>query len=66
MRNIMSIDPEGWRIVKEGVTVKDPAKPTDDEKKLLLLDKQVWVFITNHMNRDQYERVKTIDSSKEV
>ena len=66
MRNIMSIDPKGWCIVKEGVTVKDPAKPIDDEKKLLLLDKQVWVFITNHMNRDQYERVKTIDSSKEV
>ena len=53
MRNIMSIDPEAWRLIKHGVTLKDPADPTEDEKKLQLLDKQAWVFITNHMTREQ-------------
>ena len=52
MRNIMSIDPEAWRIIQDGIVVLDPAHPTENEKKLLLLDKQVWVFITNHMVRE--------------
>ena len=55
MRNILSVDPEAWRIIKDGVVVLDKDNPTENEKKLLLLDKQVWVFITNHMVREQYE-----------
>ena len=66
MRNILSINLESWRIIKDGVVVLDKDNPTDNEKKLLLLDKQVWVFITNHMVRDQYERVKTIETAKEL
>ena len=66
MRNILSVDPEAWRIIKDGVVVLDKDSPTENEKKLLLLDKQVWVFIMNHMVRDQYERVKTIETAKEL
>ena len=66
MRNILSVDPEAWRIIKDGVVVLDRDDPTDNEKKLLLLDKQVWVFITNHMVREQYERVKNIETAKEL
>ena len=65
-RNILSVDPEAWRIIKDGVVVLDKDNPTENEKKLLLLDKQVWVFITNHMVREQYERVKNIETAKEL
>ena len=66
MRNIISIDPEAWRIMKEGVVVLDKNNPTEDEKKLQALDRQVWVFITNHMVREEYDRVKNIESAKEL
>ena len=66
MRNILSVDPEAWRIIKDGVVVLDKQIPTENEKKLLLLDKQVWVFITNHMTHGQYDQVKNIPSAKGV
>ena len=66
MRNIMSIDPEAWSLIKHGVTLKDPADPTEDENKLQLLNKQAWVFITNHMTRELYDLVKNIATAKEV
>ena len=66
MQNIISIDVEAWGLVKDGVTIDDLTAPTDTEKKMQALDRQVWVFITNHMTCEQYDLVKNIPSAKEV
>ena len=66
MRNIISFDPATWTVVKDGVHVEDFANPTEEEKKRQALDAQVWVFITNHTNPEQYHQVKNIASAKEV
>src|SRR3954463_11651223 len=39
---------------------------TEDEKKKLALDTQVWVFITNHLIPEKYHEVKNIASAKGV
>ena len=49
-----------------GVAIIDHTAPTDTEKKMQALKRQVWVFITNHMTREQYDLVKNIHSVKEV
>ena len=33
MRNIISVDPTTWTIIKDGVHLKDLANPTEDEKR---------------------------------
>ena len=33
MRNIISVDPAAWTIVKNGLHVEDLANPTEDEEK---------------------------------
>ena len=52
MRNIISINPTSWTVLKDGVKVVDLSAPTEDEKKKQDLDAQVWVFITNHMSHE--------------
>ena len=54
MRNIISVDPATWTIVKDGVHVEDLANPTEDEKRKQALDAQVGVFITNHVTPEKY------------
>ena len=66
MRNIISIDMAAWDIVQYGVTVMDKDNLTEDEKKILTLDTQVWVFITNHLIPEKYHEVKNIPSGKGV
>ena len=66
MRNIISVDPAAWTIVKDGVNVIDLADPTKEEKRKQALDAQVWVFTMNHITPDQYHQVKTIPSAKGV
>ena len=66
MRNIISVDPTAWTIVKDGVHVEDLANPTEEEKRKQALDAQVWVFITNHVTSKKYHQVKNIASAKGV
>ena len=66
MRNIISVDPAAWTVVKDGVFVEDLANPTEEERRKQGLDAQVWVFITNHITPDQYHQVKNIPSAKGV
>ena len=66
MRNIISVDPAAWTVVKDGVHVEDLANPTEEEKKKQALDAQVRVLITNHVTPEQYHQVKNIASAKEV
>ena len=66
MRNIISVDPDAWKVVKDGVHVEDLTNPTEEEKKKQAQDAQVWVFITNDVTPKQYHQVKNIASAKEV
>src|SRR3954470_50308 len=65
-RNIMAINSAAWQVVLKGVTVKDPKAITPDEAKLMDLDYEVWVFITNHLTPEKYHEVKNIPSAKGV
>src|SRR3954469_19960950 len=65
-RNIMAINSAAWQVVLKGVTVKDPKEITPDEAKLMGLDSEVWVFITNHLTPEKYHEVKNIPSAKGV
>src|SRR3954465_8330914 len=66
MRNIISIDLNAWNIVENGVIVIDKDNITEAEKKVLALDNQVWLFITNHLIPEKYHEVKNIGSAKGV
>src|SRR3954463_11020452 len=65
-RNIMAINSAAWQVVLKGVTVKDEKAITPDEAKLIDLDSEVWVFITNHLTPEKYHEVKNIPSAKGV
>src|SRR4051812_21147774 len=65
-RNIMAINTAAWQVVLKGVTVKDEKAITPDEAKLIDLDSEVWVFITNHLTPEKYHEVKNIPSAKGV
>src|SRR4051812_21913204 len=65
-RNIMAINSAAWQVVLKGVTVKDPKAITPHEAKLMDLDSEVWVFITNHLTPEKYHEVKNIPSAKGV
>src|SRR3954471_17443322 len=65
-RNIMAINSAAWQVVLKGVTVADPKAITPDEAKLMGLDSEIWVFITNHLTPEQYHEVKYIPSAKGV
>src|SRR3954471_8263586 len=65
-RNIMTINSAAWQVVLKGVTVKDEKAITPDEEKLMDLDSEVWVFITNHLTPEKYHEVKNIPSAKGV
>src|SRR3954466_11916922 len=64
--NIMAINSAAWQVVLKGVTVKDPKEITPDEVKLMGLNSEVWVFITNHLTPEKYHQVKNIASAKGV
>jgi hypothetical protein len=66
MRNIISIDLNAWNIVENGVMVLDKDNLTEAEKKDLMIDNQVWLFITNHLVPNKYHEVKNIASAKGV
>src|SRR4051812_26561775 len=66
MRNIISIDLTAWNIVENGVMVLDKDNLTEAEKKDLMIDNQVWLFITNHLVPNKYHEVKNIPSAKGV
>src|ERR1043165_704426 len=66
MRNIFVIDRRAWKIDEEGVTVVDKDNLTEEEKKDLDIDNQVWLFITNHLVPAKYHEVKNIPSAKGV
>src|SRR3954464_13360519 len=66
MRNIISIDLNAWNIVENGVMVLDKDNLTEAEKKDLMIDNQVWLFITNHLVPAKYHEVKNIPSTKGV
>src|ERR1041385_2366895 len=65
-RNIMAINSAAWKVVLKGITVKDEKAITLEEAKLIDLDSEVWVFITNHLTPDKYHEVKNIPSAKGV
>src|SRR3954462_8608539 len=65
-RNIMAINSAAWKVVLKGVTVKDAKAVTPEEAKLIELDSEVWVFITNHLTPEKYHEVKNIPSAKGV
>src|ERR1041385_5935229 len=65
-RNIMAINSAAWQVVLKGVTVKDEKAITPEEAKLIDLDTEVWVFITNHLTPEKYHEVKNIPSAKGV
>src|ERR1041385_7974366 len=65
-RNIMAINSAAWQVVLKGVTVKDEKAITPDEAKLIDLDSEVWVFITNHLTLEKYHEVKNITTAKGV
>src|SRR3954469_24024384 len=65
-RNIMAINSVAWQVVLKGVTVKDAKAITPDEAKLMDLDSEVWVFITNHLTPEKYHEVKNIPSAQGV
>src|SRR3954462_5327163 len=65
-RNIMAINSVTWQVVLKGVTVKDPKAITPDEAKLMGLNSEVWVFITNHLTPEKYHEVKNIPYAKGV
>src|SRR3954470_12208989 len=66
MRNITSINPAGWDIVKDGVIIKDKKAITADELKCMALDAEFRVFITNHISTEKYLEVRNIASAKGV
>src|SRR3954466_6359462 len=66
MRNIISINLNAWNIVENGVMVLDKDNLTEAEKKDLMIDNQVWLFITNHLIPEKYHEVKNIASAKGV
>src|SRR3954462_1432705 len=66
MRNIISIDLNAWNIVENGVMVLDKENLTEAEKKDLIIDNQVSLFITNHLVPNKYHEVKNIPSAKGV
>src|SRR3954463_8906651 len=66
MRNIISIDLNAWNIVENGVIVLDKDNLTEAEKKDLMIDNQVWLFIRNHLVPNKYHEVKNIPSAKGV
>src|SRR4051812_37663017 len=66
MRNIISNDMNAWNIVENGVMVLDKDNLTEAEKKDLMIDNQVWLFITNHLVPNKYHEVKNIASAKGV
>src|SRR3954462_218862 len=66
MRNIISIDLNAWNIVENGVMVLDKDNLTEAEKKDLIIDNQVSLFITNHLVPNKYHEVKNIPSAKGV
>src|SRR3954463_13444618 len=63
-RNIMAINSSSWQVVLKGVTIKDEKAITPAEAKLMDLDSEVWVFITNHLTPEKYHEVKNIPSAK--
>src|SRR3954462_6430313 len=65
-RNIMSINSTAWQVVLYGVTVADEKAITPEEAKLIDLDSEVWVFITNHLTPEKYHEVKNIPYAKGV
>src|ERR1041385_363907 len=65
-RNIMAINSAAWQVFLKGVTVKDEKAITPDEAKLIDIDSEVWVFITNHLTPENYHEVKNIPSAKGV
>src|SRR3954465_12759245 len=65
-RNIMAINSAACQVVLKGVTVKDAKAITPDEAKLIDLDSEVWVFVTNHLTLEKYHDVKNIPSAKGV
>src|SRR4051812_16907654 len=65
-RNIISIDRAAWEIVLSGVEVMDEKVVTPEEVRMLSLDSQVWVFITNHLTTEKYHVVKNIPTAKGV
>src|SRR3954464_861395 len=65
-RNIMAINSTAWQVVLYGVTVADEKAITPEEAKLIDLDSEVWVFITNHLTLEKYHEVKNIPSAKGV
>ena len=67
MRNLKAQDNDDWHIVQDGVPEIHPLNNVDDEqKRLMLLDKQDFVFITNHLDEAHYHMVQNIESSKDV
>src|ERR1041385_1983748 len=66
MRNVISIDKVAWAVVQNGFNVVDADNLTPDVMRLLALDSQVWVFITNHLVPEKYHEVKNIPSAKGV
>ena len=67
MRNIKAQDNDAWILVQDGVPEIHPLNnPDDNQKRLILLDKQTCVFITNHLDESHYHLVRNIESSKDV
>src|ERR1043165_9899450 len=66
MRNMTTINPAGWEIVKDGVIIKDKKAIMADELKCMALDAEVLVFIKNHISAEKYLEVRNIASAKGV
>src|SRR3954469_2934546 len=64
--NIMSINSTAWQVILYGVTVADEKAITPKEAKLIDLDSEVLVFITNHLTPEKYHEVKNIPSANGV
>ena len=67
MRNIKAQDNDVWSLVQDSVPKIHPLNNPDDyQKRLILLDKKTYVFITNHLDVSHYHQVKNIESSKDI
>ena len=67
MRNIKAQDNDAWGLVENGLPQINALQEQDDEqRRLMLLDKQAYVFITNHLDEAHYHMVRNIEFSKDV
>ena len=64
--HLTSIDPLIWPIVQDGFVVLDGTNPTHEELKKIHLNARATNSIFGSLSPDEYNRVSTLDSAKEV